>query len=422
LTKILLYAQPLEAGPHVSKLSLRKGEYKEGGGALGGIAFTDVGKAVWETIDKIYSDFGIDVIEIGVAPSPWALRFTTSHMRLVLSRRGYRSFEGALGSYITLDFDGDKHAIYRFLKSFLKTLRRPPWEMAFPGAFKLKTHMKKADVAEPWEKFAAGVSLQSEQDAENEAQAAEEQQMPEPGPRPVKKVLKALAPKMSLVARSYLSFDGENMVLNVRVENGSDISLEKVQVTPKATSDAMLFGSPSKVISYLKPSESLTLTFPLASPADAAAGELWAHVEGTGQGKSLAATTDKRNVKATLPALEPVEVGSVAWHQKAGALVRRDEVRSKVYMPASEAFDEMLSRLKTTGLYLLEPELIHTGTNYMGHLKMYAEDAEKRPFALSLDCVGDYKESKITIHFHAESAELVMALRERVLAALAGKG
>jgi ribulose-5-phosphate 4-epimerase/fuculose-1-phosphate aldolase len=120
-------------------------------------------------------------------------------------------------------------------------------------------------------------------------------------------------------------------------------------------------------------------------------------------------------------ALEAVALDTLAWHRKAGTLVRRDEVRSKVYMAASEAFDEMLARLKTTGLHLLEPEVIHSGTNYAGHLKMYAEDAGKRPYALALDCVGDYKESKITIHFFAESAELVMALREKVLAALAGK-
>ena len=146
-----------------------------------------------------------------------------------------------------------------------------------------------------------------------------------------------------------------------------------------------------------------------------------AEIEGSAQEKKLTAGTEKRPLKAVMGALEAVALDTLAWHRKAGTLVRRDEVRSKVYMAASEAFDEMLARLKTTGLHLLEPEVIHSGTNYAGHLKMYAEDAGKRPYALALDCVGDYKESKITIHFFAESAELVMALREKVLAALAGK-
>lgn len=429
MTRIVLYAQPLQNEPHVSKLALRKGEYKEGGGPLGGIAITDVGKAVRETFEKIYSDFELDAIEMGVAPSPWAIRFTTSQMKLVVSRRSYRSFEGAQGSYISLDFDGDKHVIYRFLKSFLKILRRPPWEMAFPGAFRLKTHMKKAEVAEAWEKFAAGVSLKKEDDAEEAAKQGEtegegeaEANAPAQALAPAKKVLKKLAPRLLLNARAFISFDGDAMVLNVKVENGSDVSLEKVQVTPKASTEAIQFGSPTKVISYLKPSESLTLTFPLASSAEAASGELWADVEGNALEKKLTAGTEKRPLKAVMGALEPVALDALAWHQRTGALVRRDEVRSRVYMAASEAFDEMLARLKTTGLHLLEPEVIHSGTNYAGHLKMYAEDAGKRPYALALDCFGDYKESKITIHFYAESAELVMAMREKILAALAGKG
>ena len=424
MTKLVLYAQPLDNEPHVSKLSLRKGEYKEGGGSLGGIAFTDVGKAVWETLDRIYSDFELDAIEIGMGPSPWAIRFTTSQMKLVVSRRGYRSFEGAQGSYITLDFDGDKHVIYRFLKSFLKTLRRPPWEMAFPGAFRLKTHLKRAEVAEAWEKFASGISLKKEEEAgeeDEEGGAQDEEAAGTQAPAPAKKVLKKLAPRLLLSARAFFSFDGDALVLNVKVENGSDVSLEKVQVTPRSSTGAILFGSPAKVISYLKPSETLTLTFPISSGSESASGELWAELEGNAQDKKLTAGTEKRPLKAVLEAVEPVVLDTLEWHRRTGALVRRDEVRSKVYMAAAEAFDEMLSRLKTTGLHLLEPEVIHSGTNYAGHLKMYAEDAQKRPYALALDCVGDYKESKITLHFYAESAELVMALREKMLAALAGK-
>jgi len=427
LTKIALYAQPLDNGPYVTKLALRRGEYAEGGGPLGGIAFTDVGKAVWETVHKIYSDFELDAIELGMGPSPWAIRFTTSQMKLVVSRRGYRSFEGAQGSYITLDFDGEKHVIYRFLKSFLKILRRPPWEMSFPRAFRLKTNMKKSQVAESWEKFAEGVDLRPQgETAPEEDEGPKEEAAEADGTgqqsAPAKKVFKRLAPKLQLTAGAFLSFDGDAMVLNVKVENGSNISLEKVQVTPKASSEGIAFGSPPKVISYLKPSESLTLTFPLSSGAESVRGELWAELEGTAVDKKLAASTEKRATKAVMEAVEPVALDTLEWHRRTGALVRRDEVRSKVYMAAAEAFDEMLSRLKTTGLFLLEPEVIHTGTNYAGHLKMYGEDAAKRPYALALDCVGDYKESKITIHFHAESAELVMALRERILAALAGKG
>ena len=87
-----------------------------------------------------------------------------------------------------------------------------------------------------------------------------------------------------------------------------------------------------------------------------------------------------------------------------------------------EQFDEMLTRVKTAGLALLDPEVIRAGSNYMGHLKLFAEDARKRPYAFALDCVGDFQQSKITLHFYAESAELVMALRGRMLSALAGKG
>jgi hypothetical protein len=425
LTKLVLYAQPLDNEPHLSKLSLRKGEYKEGGGPLGGIAFTDVGKAVWETLDRIYSDFELDAIEMGMGPSPWAIRFTTSQMKLVVSRRGYRSFEGAQGSYITLDFDGDKHVIYRFLKSFLKTLRRPPWEMAFPGAFRLKTHLKKAEVAESWEKFASGISLKKEDEAGEGAEEGEADAEESSGtdaavrtPVPAKKVLKKLAPRMLLNARAFISFEGDFLVLNVKVDNGSDISLENVQVTPRASLESIQFGTPAKVISYLKPSESLTLTFPLPASAEGALGDVWAEIEGSAQDKKLSAVTEKRPLKAVMGALEPVAQDTLEWHRRTGTLVRRDEVRSKVYMAAAEAFDEMLSRLKTTGLHLLEPEVIHSGTSYAGHLKMYAEDAQKRPYALALDCVGDYKESKITLHFYAESAELVMALREKTLAAI----
>jgi hypothetical protein len=210
--------------------------------------------------------------------------------------------------------------------------------------------------------------------------------------------------------------------MNVKAENGSAISLEKVQVTPRSSSNGIQFGMPAKIISYLKPGESLTLTFPLASQSEGVAGEVWAELEGTGDGRKAQAKTQPRKLRTELPGLSPVEIASLPWHQKVSALVRKDEVRSKVFMAASEAFDEMLMRLRTTGFHLLDPEVIHTGTSYLGHLKMYAEDAGKRPFAVALDCVGDYRESKITLHFYAESAELVVALREKVLAALAGKG
>lgn len=419
MTKLVLYAQPVEAGPHISKQALKKGEYKEGGGSLAGLAFTDVGKAVWESLDKIFSDFDADLIESAMGPSPWAIRFTTTQFRLVLTRRSYKAFEGVLGSYLTLDFDGDKHALFRFIKTFLKNLRRPPWEMAFPQDFRAKTHKKMAEVAEEWEKFASGISLEKEDEVQEEPR---DEEKPATEPEPDEKAVEPPpAPTLSLCARSFLSFDGESLVLNVKVENGSDISLDKVQVTPKASPEAVQFGTPTKMISYLRPGESLTLAFPLASP-DAAAGEVWADVEGMAQGTRLTAVTEKRKMRSELPALEPAEVTSLDWQRTASALVRRDETRSKVYMAASEAFDEMLMRLKETGMFLLDPEVIHTGSNYLGHLKMYAQDAAKRPFAFALDCVGDYRESKITIHFYAESAELVMALREKVLAALAGKG
>ena len=419
MTKLLLYAQPVESEPFLSKTALRKGEYRDGGGVLGGLSFTDIGKAVRESADKIYSEFGLDAIEMGVGPAPWAIRVTTSQFRLVLTRRAYKSFEGAQGSYITLDFDGDKHAIFRFLKTFLKSLRRAPWEIAFPHEFREKTGLKVKELAADWEKFAAGVSLGGDEETVEEGGDAAAKKAPPP-PVPVKKVVKIPA-RLVLKAGAFLGFDGDSLVMNVKAENGSVISLENVQVTPRSSSDAIRFGIPAKMISYLKPGESLTLAFPLAS-TEAVAGEVWAELEGTGDGRKAQARTQPRKLRTELPALAPVELASLPWHQKVSALVRQDEVRSKVFMAASEAFDEMLMRLKTTGFHLLDPEVIHAGTSYLGHLKMYAEDAEKRPFAFALDCVGDYQESKITLHFFAESAELVVALREKMLAALAGKG
>jgi hypothetical protein len=435
LTKLLLYAQPHEAEPLLSKSALRKGEYREGGGVLGGITFTDIGKAVHGSLDKIYSSFEIDPIDLGMGAG-WAIRFTTSQFRLVLTRRAYKSFEGAGGSYVTLDFDGDKHAIFRFVKTFLKSLRRPPWEIAFPPEFREKTGRKVKEVEEDWEKFAEGISLVKVEEGDEEEQGADAEdnapakkgeeaettrKEPKPIPRPVKKVIVA-APTIALNARAFLGFDGDNIVLNVRVENASTVSLEKVQVTPKASSEAVQFGAPAKVISYLKPGETLTLVFPITSEADLAGGEVWAELEGIGLEKKVAAKTEPRKMKSALPELDQPAVVLAEWHRRAGPLVRRDEVRAKVAMAASEAFDEMLSRVKTSGLGLLDPEVIHAGSNYMGHLKMYAEDDRKRPYAFALDCVGDFRESKITLHFYAESAELVMALRERMLAALAGKG
>ncbi len=427
MTKLLLHAQPLETGPFLVRSALRKGEYKEGGGSLGGIAFTDVGKAVHEAIDKVYSEFDIDVIDAGMGGG-WALRFITSQFRLVLTRRAYKPFEGANGSYITLDFDGEKHAIFRFVKTFLKSLRRPPWEIAFPPAFRERTGRKVKEVAADWEKFAEGVSLEKGEDSDDKVEAAakkaDEESAKEgagPAPRKLKKVARP-APVIALEAGALLGFEGEGLVLNVRVENASSMSLERVQVTPRALPDSIRFGSPPKVISYLKPGESLTLAFPVDATADDAAGELWAELEGGAMGKSIAARTEPRKLKAPLPELAPLTVATAEWHRKVGALARRDEVRAKVAMAASEAFDEMLSRVKTTDMALLDPEVIHAGTNYMGHLKMYAEDEKKRPYAFALDCVGDFRESKITLHFYAESAELVMALRERMLLALAGKG
>jgi hypothetical protein len=428
LTKILLYAQPLEAGPFLNKAALKKGEYREGAGVLGGVAFTDVGKAVHEAIDKIYSDSDLDAIDLGMGGG-WALRFTTSQFRLVLTRRAYRSFEGAEGGYITLDFDGDKHAIFRFLKSFLKSLRRPPWEISFPHDFREKTGRKVKEVEADWEKFAEGVSLvrddgagdagpDGEARAKKDQQAVEAKEKKEPLPE---SVAVEAPPTVALNAGAFLGFEGEGLVLNVRVENGSSVSLEKVQVTPRSSSEALHFGSPAKVISYLKPGETLTLAFPVDSAPDAAAGEVWAELEGLALEKKVAARTEPRKLKAPLPGLVPAEVATTEWHRRAGALVRHDEVRAKVAMAASEAFDEMISRVKTAPLALLDPEVIHAGSNYMGHLKMYAEDDRKRPYAFALDCVGDFQESKITLHFYAESAELVMALRERMLAALAGK-
>jgi len=434
LTKLLLYAQPLEAEPFLSKSALRKGEYREGGGLLGGIAFTDVGKAVQESLDRVYSAFEIDPIDLGMGAG-WALRFTTSLFRLVLTRRPYKSFEGVEGSYMTLDFDGDKHAIFRFVKAFLKSLRRPPWEIAFPPEFRERTGRKVKEVAEDWERFAEGISLVKEDVAGKEAQGSEAKdeapsrkgdetelakKEPGPVPRPVKKVA-AAAPTIALNARAFLGFDGDNIVLNVRVENASTISLEKVQVTPRASSEAVLFGAPAKMISYLKPGETLTLVFPITSEPDLSGGEVWAELEGLGLEKKVAAKTEARKMKSALPELSQATLVTAEWHKRAGPLVRRDEVRAKVAMAASEAFDEMLTRVKTSGLGLLDPEVIHAGTNYMGHLKMFAEDDRKRPYAFALDCVGDFRESKITLHFYAESAELVMALRERMLSALAGK-
>ena len=421
LTKLLLYAQPAEAGPFISKVAIRKGSYKEGGGALGGLSLTDVGKAVWESMGKIYSDFEIDAIEIALGPAPWALRFTTSQFRLVLTRRAYKSFEGASGSYITLDFDGDKHAVFRFLKTFLKTLRRPPWEMVFPPEFREKTGLKVKEIAEPWEKFARGIALgDEEEDGEDDAPDAAGERL-RPPPAPAVNQVRAV-PRLELSAGSFLGFDGDGLVMNVRVENASEVSLEKLQVAPKSSLETLQFGAPAKVISFLKPRESLNLAFPLAPAAEESAGEVWAEIEGTGSGQTVAARTAPRKLKAVLPKLLPAEVTTAAWHQKASALVRRDEVRSKVYMAASEAFDEMLTRVKTAGLALLDPEVIRAGSNYMGHLKLFAEDARKRPYAFALDCVGDFQQSKITLHFYAESAELVMALRGRMLSALAGKG
>ena len=429
LTKLLLYAQPLQAEPFLSKAALRKGAYKDGGGVLGGIPFTDVGRAVHEAIDRIYSDFRIDVIEAGLGGG-WALRFTTSQFRLVLTRRAYRSFSGPEGSYVSLDLDGDKHAIFRFVKSFLKCLRRPPWEIAFPQDFRQKTGRKVREVEADWEKFAEGVSLGKEEAAGDGAEGkpagksdgpagapAREAGPPAPAPKAAPP-----APTMALNAGAFIGFEGEGLVLKVRVENGSSVSLEKVQVTPRSSSEAVQFGAPAKVISYLRPGETLTLVFPITSEPDLAAGELWAELEGRGLEKEVRAKTEPRGMKAVLPALEPSAIRTPEWHRRAGALVRRDEVRAKVAMAASEAFDEMLSRVKTAGLALLDPEVIHTGTSYMGHLKMYGEDDRKRPYAFALDCVGDFRESKITLHFYAESAELVMALRERMLSALAGKG
>jgi len=427
-----LYAQPLGAGPMLSKAALRKGEYREGSGVLGSIGFTDVGKAVHEAIDRIYSDFDLGAIELGVGGG-WAVRFSTSQFRLVLTRRAYRPFGGPEGSYVTLDLDGDKHAIFRFVKTFLKSLRRPPWEIAFPGDFRKRTGVRVKEIVADWEKFAEGVSLEKAGEGPEEegtavaaagkpGGAAGARKAPgEPAPKVARKVVKP-APKVALSAVAFLGFDGEGLVMSVRAENGSSVSLEKVQVTPRASSEALRFGSPAKVISYLRPGESLTLRFPVDSPPDSAAGEVWAELEGEALGRKVAARTEPRPLRSPLPGLEPAEVATAEWHRRASALVRRDEVRTKVAMAASEAFDEMLSRVRTTGLALLDPEVIHSGTSYMGHLKMFALDDRKRPYAFALDCVGDFRESKITLHFYAESAELVMALRERILAALAGKG
>ena len=424
MTKVFLYAQPLDQVPYVSKSALKDHSFKEVGIGLGAIGFTDIGKAVWETVSNVYSDFEIDAIDLPFSGSQWAIKFTMGRLRLVLSRKGYKSLEGALGSYISLDFDGEKHAISRFLKSFLKNLGRAPWEIAYKSEFKEKTGVSRGEVADEWERYARHVA--AARDAEDEAREKEEERKRKKAAERAKAKADEAASrgpqvKLELAARSFLTFEGEELVLNVRVENRSPVSVEKVQVVARASQESIQFSAPVKVISYLKPSEALTLTFPLSAPADVAAGEVWTELEGTGLDRKLTARTEARRLRSELPALEPVEIASLAWQKRAGELVRKDEVRAKVYMAASEAFDEMLVRLKGAGLYMLEPEVIRTGTSYLGHLKLHAEDSHKRPFAFALDCVGNYEESKITLHFYAESAELVSALRDRIMAVLAGK-
>lgn len=419
MTKVLLYAQPLDTEPYVSKSALKDHEFKKSGMSIGAIGFTDVGKAVWDTIFNVYSDYDIDAIDLPFSGSQWTVRFTLSQLRLVLSRKGYKSLEGALGSFITLDLDGDKHAIGRFLKSFLKNLGRAPWEIAHKAEFKVKTGLTKADIAKDWDAYARHVAAVREVEAEDEER--ERRKKARASAKQVKNEPEVPPPKLEIAARSFLSFDAENLVLNIRVENCSAVSVEKVQATVKASSDTVQFGAPVKMISYLKPSESLTLAFPITSAPEASAGEVWAEIQGFGMETKLTAQTEKRKLKTELPALSSVEVTKPVWQKKVGELVRKDEVRAKVFMAASEAFDEMLSRLKESGFFIQEPEVIRTGTGYLGHLKMYAEDDGKRPFAFALDCVGNYEESKITLHFYAESAELVGALRARMMGLLAGR-
>ncbi|MGQ9582615.1 MAG: hypothetical protein ACUVV6_03765 [Thermoplasmatota archaeon] len=436
MARVFLYAQPLENEPYLSKLALRRGEYKEGGGMLGGIALTDVGEAVHSALDKIYQGVELAPLEIPVGSSPWAVRFTTSQFRLILRRRSCRPLEGAPGSYITLDFEGDKQAIHKFVKTFLKVLRRPPWEMVFRHDFRRRTGRSLKDVARDWEKFARRISLEPEAAEEGEeAEGEEGGKEAEAGAaarlRAERKQERARAPaesrpppELELRARAVLTFKGERLVLSVTVENRSSVSVERVQVAPRS-SVGTVFDSPPKVVSYLKPGESLTLSFPVAeaavegaAPGPAEAGEVWAEVGFGAERGGATVSTERRAVRAPLPSLSPVPIDPADWSARTRALVRRDEARARAAMPAPEAFDELLARVKPLGLFMLEPEVVRGGVNYRGRLRLFGEDERRRPFALALECVGDYMESKITLHYYAESAELALALRELVVGAI----
>ncbi|MEM3043289.1 MAG: hypothetical protein QXD84_07080 [Thermoplasmata archaeon] len=513
MTKVLLYAQPLEEGPRISRIALRKGEYKEGGGLLGGIALTDVGAAVWETLKRIYPEPSLDAIELPMGQSRWALRLTVSQLRILMSRRQIRALEGAPGSYIALELDGDKHAISKFLRTFLKNLRRPPWEIVFKADFKRATGKNSKDVAADWEPFARGISLEPVEPragggVEGEVErlrtgageavmeggtagAADAESAGGKGPAEGATAGKEAPPSpLELSMRSSLDFDGSGLILRVRAENRSTVSLEDLTVEARAFGSVQ-FDRPLSRISYLRPGEGLTISFTMrmeggvggvvgmstsgggvegsglpgggggatgggagagelgglankgvagdsagAVPSsggatgsgegganeEALAGSVWAEATFRAGERSGRARTEPRALRAAPPSLRPVNIEPSDWAARTSGLIKRDEELARAPVPAPEAFDALVERLKALGMFLLEPEVVRAGTGYRGRLRLFGEDARGRPHALAVDCAGDYSVSKITLHYYAESAELVVALRELAMGALQSGG
>lgn len=148
----VLYAQPLVNRPHLRYKDLQKGVYHER--IFGDFHFTDIGYCVWRTAKSLDEKAEIKPAIEKKKMLEWDVLISTKELWILLEAWYYRGFwDVPRNTVVSIEFNGDDHAISEFIKCFVKSLGREPWDIKYWQSFVQCFKVTKENVISRWKHY-----------------------------------------------------------------------------------------------------------------------------------------------------------------------------------------------------------------------------------------------------------------------------
>jgi hypothetical protein len=212
---------------------------------------------------------------------------------------------------------------------------------------------------------------------------------------------------------SAINYEQAIIIYKVKVENNSKSAITDVCITPYVPRDIFLVDEEDRTIPLIKKGEAKTSTFTIRPRFECGNVEIRGDVRyyDTLADEHSIIKIKPREVQVQCPLLIAKPINEEQWQDLISSLVSVKEITNEIPFNADELFDLVSNAIRDMKMYMLKPEL--ENDRFVG--KFYSEGIKGFKYAIQLEILGGYQNSKLILNAFAENEECLMGFYHKLL-------